>query len=1021
MKINKLTMNAFSTYHHLTTIDFEKMIDHGLYLISGPTGSGKTTIFDAITFALYGQASGSERQQAHFRSDYADAKEETYVELTFELHNKVYTVKRSPTYYRQGYKTPKMANAYLTYDQMTIEGVKEVNQKINELLGVDVHQFKQIVMIAQGEFTKLIYASSEEREKVLRHIFHTESIVKFEEMLKEKTKQYKDQYHISSNQIISQYQLLSFSDEFMKKHQDNFHPSYIEEALMENQKMYDCYHDTQGEYQKIQTEYDKLSQEYYQKQKKNQDILEYRNVSLKYQKHLEKQEFMKQNILDIDKLKLIQKNQTMVYQYQTLQTDLKNNDKALTNALSKHQDLQKQSQQIEKEYLQIPKYKIKKEEYALEIQHINDLLKQKETFKRLQKQYNEVQKEHTLKKKEYDQLNEKYITLTKHMERDQENVNRLSALQLQLEQMDQMVKETNQKRISIHDLSDLFDQSHDIQDKHYELSRNYQQRDEEYQSLFKTYHQENENFRRQQAGILAMNLSEGEACPVCGSTHHPQLAKVSSHVLSSSQLEALSKQLEVAKEEKEESYQAVLLENENMRTVQVQIDVYKKQLGIEEELSKEVFIRLLSNVMQITKIQEKTYQKQYTEVQYLKKVKRSLEQNRETVSLQERKLNSLLEDIHELEKQLTALNTQLDSLNMKDVQTDYQKQLLQKQNEYQELEKKIQSIENQYHTSQKNLSLLQQQIQTLEEQKDELNKKYNEMKIKYDSFIRDSFETVESYQYYFNMLDQLNNKEKLYQEYQIEERTLLSQLKRLEKLKELDLIDLSQEEQLLKEIDEKRNALYKDMNQKHVLYQNNSHLLKDIQQTYQQNQDILHQYTLYQDLSDYTSGKNPQRLSFERYVLSTYFENILEYANIELAKMSNGRFALYRKVETKGAKQQGLDLNVLDYETGMMRDVQSLSGGESFKAALSLALGLSSMIQSYAGGIELNTLFIDEGFGSLDHESLDQALAVLLDMKNDNKVIGIISHVSDLKERINTQIIVEKGKNGSLLHIEKDG
>ena len=807
----------------------------------------------------------------------------------------------------------------------------------------------------------------------------------------------------------------------MKKHQDNFHPSYIEEALMENQKMYDCYHDTQEEYQKIQTEYDKLSQEYYQKQKKNQDILEYRNVSLKYQKHLEKQEFMKQNILDIDKLKLIQKNQTMVYQYQTLQTDLKNNDKALTNALSKHQDLQKQSQQIEKEYLQIPKYKIKKEEYALEIQHINDLLKQKETFKRLQKQYNEVQKEHTLKKKEYDQLNEKYITLTKHMERDQENVNRLSALQLQLEQMDQMVKETNQKRISIHDLSDLFDQSHDIQDKHYELSRNYQQRDEEYQSLFKTYHQENENFRRQQAGILAMNLSEGEACPVCGSTHHPQLAKVSSHVLSSSQLEALSKQLEVAKEEKEESYQAVLLENENMRTVQVQIDVYKKQLGIEEELSKEVFIRLLSNVMQITKIQEKTYQKQYTEVQYLKKVKRSLEQNRETVSLQERKLNSLLEDIHELEKQLTALNTQLDSLNMKDVQTDYQKQLLQKQNEYQELEKKIQSIENQYHTSQKNLSLLQQQIQTLEEQKDELNKKYNEMKIKYDSFIRDSFETVESYQYYFNMLDQLNNKEKLYQEYQIEERTLLSQLKRLEKLKELDLIDLSQEEQLLKEIDEKRNALYKDMNQKHVLYQNNSHLLKDIQQTYQQNQDILHQYTLYQDLSDYTSGKNPQRLSFERYVLSTYFENILEYANIELAKMSNGRFALYRKVETKGAKQQGLDLNVLDYETGMMRDVQSLSGGESFKAALSLALGLSSMIQSYAGGIELNTLFIDEGFGSLDHESLDQALAVLLDMKYDNKVIGIISHVSDLKERINTQIIVEKGKNGSLLHIEKDG
>ena len=172
-------------------------------------------------------------------------------------------------------------------------------------------------------------------------------------------------------------------------------------------------------------------------------------------------------------------------------------------------------------------------------------------------------------------------------------------------------------------------------------------------------------------------------------------------------------------------------------------------------------------------------------------------------------------------------------------------------------------------------------------------------------------------------------------------------------------------------------------------------------------------------LYDYTSGKNPLRMSFERYVLSAYFEQILEFANIELLKMTQGRFALYRKKDVKGVKQQGLDLSVLDYETGMMRDIQSLSGGESFKAALSLALGLSSMIQNYAGGIELNTLFIDEGFGTLDHESIDQALSVLMDLKNDHKTIGIISHVDELKERIDTQIIVEKGQQGSSLHIER--
>ncbi|MEG0277420.1 MAG: SMC family ATPase, partial [Coprobacillus sp.] len=194
MKIISLTMNAFLAYKEKTTIDFENMIDHGLYLISGPTGAGKTTIFDAMTFALYGVASGSERNSSYFRSDYADDKEETYVELVFELHQQIYSIKRSPTYTRPGYKTAKSANAILTYKDHVIEGIKEVNQKINELIGVDVHQFKQIVMIAQGEFTKLIYASSEERERVLRHIFHSESLVSFENILREETKKYKDNY-----------------------------------------------------------------------------------------------------------------------------------------------------------------------------------------------------------------------------------------------------------------------------------------------------------------------------------------------------------------------------------------------------------------------------------------------------------------------------------------------------------------------------------------------------------------------------------------------------------------------------------------------------------------------------------------------------------------------------------------------------------------------------------------------------------------------------------------------------------
>ena len=210
------------------------------------------------------------------------------------------------------------------------------------------------------------------------------------------------------------------------------------------------------------------------------------------------------------------------------------------------------------------------------------------------------------------------------------------------------------------------------------------------------------------------------------------------------------------------------------------------------------------------------------------------------------------------------------------------------------------------------------------------------------------------------------------------------------------------------------------MNHEQFIVSDNDKIIKSVQLHYQKNQDILESYTIYQDLYDQASGKNVKRMSFERYVLSYYFEQIIQYANIELLKLTHGRYELYRKVESKGSKQQGLDLSVLDYETGVMRDVESLSGGETFKAALALALGLSSMIQSYAGGIELNTLFIDEGFGSLDKESLDVAMSALLDLKNDHKIIGIISHVDELKERISAQILVHKSKQGSYITMSQN-
>lgn len=1021
MKVISLTMNAFMTYKEKTTIHFEEFMDHGLYLISGPTGAGKTTLFDAMTFALYGVASGSHRNQTYFRSDFADAKEETYVEMTFELHQHIYTVKRSPTYTRPGYKTAKMANATLSYKDVIIEGVKEVNQKINQLLGVDVHQFKQIVMIAQGEFTKLIYASSEEREKVLRHIFHSETLVDFENLLKEETRVYKEQYLLSHQNLQSRFQLLSLPEEFMKDYQEGFHPTYIEAAIKQNEILHKSVLESQTQYENLKQSYDESSKNYYAKQKQNQDLQEYQNIQKQYNEFLASKQQRQTLKDDIQKLKIIKQNQSLIDQYNKIQKDIHTHETKINTLSLQQQTLKQKINQIDQQYLEIPNLKIQKETLILDIEKTKQSLQKQKQYQSLKQQFQQLEQTHQQKREAYQQASKQHQKYLKRIERDQENVNQLPTLQLELQQNEQLVKEMNQRRVSIHDLSELYDQYTQGQDKHFELSKIYTEKDQIYQKAVHLYQQEDENFKRQQAGILALTLQDETPCPVCGSLHHPHPASLSKDVLTANELEELNQQVEKAKINKEEAYQDALMQNNTMNELLTKISIIKKQLNIEDELSKEVFIHLLSDITQITKTQEKTFLKRHNEVEYLKKVKKSLEQDYALFQKQGENLEQTQKEIHDLEKQMIAYTTQileLENQHQSLKSTDLHQQLEKQEQQLQDINDKMTRIEQTYHQLHQELTVISKQYDLLLQQKDTFVLEYQQLSHDFQVIIQEHFTSLEDYQKYLFMMKDFNIMEKTYQDDLIQEQTYISTLERMKKLcQNLQYTDLSKQQGELQELEKQRDQALKTYHTLLHAYQQNLDILQQLQKDYTKNQDIFEKYTLYQDLSDVTSGKNTQRMSFERYVLSSYFEHILEYANVELLKMSQGRFALYRKQSVKGVKQQGLDLSVLDYETGMLRDVQSLSGGESFKAALSLALGLSSMIQSYAGGIELNTLFIDEGFGSLDSESIDQALSVLLDLKNDNKVIGIISHVDELKERIPTQIVVEKGKNGSHLAV----
>lgn len=1023
MKIKTLTMQAFLTYKEKVSIDFETMIDQGIYLISGSTGSGKTSIFDAITFALYGVASGERRQQSYLRSDFADAKEETYVELIFLLRNKEYTVKRSPTYTREGYKTPKNANAFLTYDNQTIEGVREVNAKITEILGVDVNQFKQIVMIAQGEFTRLIYATSEEREKVLRHIFHSEPLVLFQEELKTQMNQYKNDYSLSVQSLLTQFSTLHLSEDFLESHKE-FHPQYIEEAYFENEAIKEDALKKEEFYNQAKKDFDDFSNTFYTLKQANEDIERYELLNSKYNTLLSQEDHMLLLKKDLEKLEEVQNNQNLLIQYKQTKQNLKKYKTLYTELLENEKSLVLQNEEAQKNYQEVSHLSTLKEKLLIQEKQLNDTLKKQDAYKEMISYVYKIQKQkqdETLKKQTLEEENQK---LTNRLERDRESVSHLELFKHQLEESEKLVKELNQRRVSIHELGELYDSYVQRQEEHFGLSNQYQKSLELYKEKQALYLQEEEKYKFEQAGIIALSLKENEPCPVCGSIEHPAPASIKEAIYSEEELLKLKKEVKRLEEEKEGLYLQLTTAHQEVSNVQLRVSFLKKQLGVEEDLSKEIFIKLLGEMTLIINEQQSSYNRKKDEVTYLSRLKKTVLQDEIILKNKEQELEQTSTSIHTIDKDILKYESKLEEM----VETtpliqddDVSKQLQTLKDQLIDISQKITSYTDIYHKTKESLSLLISQKDDLTKTIEDTKTDYALFEKEYNDFIGHFFKDEEEFLEYQEKMKYFRSLEKEYKDYTIEKQTIFNQKEELKlrvqgKKKE----DLSLKQEKMKEMESLKDHLFKEWNQSIHIYEDNQKMIQSIKMEYKKNQDVLENYTVYQDLYDMAAGKNAFKMSFERYVLSFYFEHILKFANVELLKMSQGRFELYRKKETQGARQQGLDLSVLDYETGMLRDIQTLSGGESFKAALSLALGLSSMIQSYAGGIELNTLFIDEGFGSLDNESLDQALNVLLDLKNDDKVIGIISHVGELKERIATKVIVEKGTEGSNIHIEKD-
>lgn len=896
MKPINLKISAFGPYKDEVNIDFTKLGENGIFLITGDTGAGKTSIFDAISFAIFGEVSGSNRPIQTLRSDFADINIDTYVELEFVHKNRKYKILRNPSYEKPKKKgegfTKKSADASLEYDDVVVSGIKNVDIKIEEILGINAKQFKQISMLAQGEFLKILFAESKERTEIFRKIFDTNIYNSIARKLKEKLKINEDELKELKNSFITNTANILWEKEKYINLDSKINEIDIDNVLKE------------------------LEQELEENKEENTNIEE----------EITKQE---------REIKVIEEN---ISKQEELNLKIENYKQLLT----KQNEYKKQEEEIEKLKNKIAQnqkireiIKPKADKVNNEKEIIKKLEKDLDTIKRNIQIGNAKEKEHEKKVEIVNKIGEKYKEYNNYLE---------------------IKKELLEKANIIKNIENL-----EITKNNY--LKEYEQLEKEYKIINNEYLEKESEFFKEQVGIIAEKLEENKPCPVCGSITHPNIAKKSASVLSKEELEKIKENLEIKQNNKLKKQEECIKVNSQINILiqeigkesdnKLELESAKNKLKEEFNINKEKLISIEQTILKEYKsISNKNLD--ITKFEY-DKFKDSiidlinLEKNElvKSKTLQEEKMNQLQESNLRLDKYTKEYFNELLKLRFKN-EEEYNKILL--------TNIEIENIQKNIEDFTRNVAINNTKISDLE--KEAKGKSTKDLKIQKEKLMAYKNILIEKRKEYVKVKGKLDNNMRIYK--------------------------------LLLE-----NA--KELKQK----------IKD--------------FIIYDELSRTANGTlaGKKRIEFEQYVQATYFDMVILEANKRLAKMTENRYFLIRKEESEKISDKiGLDLEVKDNYNGKIRDVKSLSGGEAFKAALSLALGLSDVIQSYSGGIVVDTLFIDEGFGSLDTESREQAINTLSLLIDNNKLIGIISHVTELKERIDKKIIVTKTRDGSKIEIE---
>ena len=913
MRPLKLKISAFGPYAGVTDLNLEKLGTNGIYLITGDTGAGKTTIFDAITYALFGSPSGDNRDASMLRSKYAEADTPTEVELVFVNNGSEYKVVRNPEYDRPAKKgdgfTKQKAGATLYLpDGNIVDRPKEVNAAIREIIGVDRDQFSQISMIAQGDFLKLLLAETKVRQEIFREIFKTVNYQVLQDKLK-----------TESDALLKQFDNAKLS---VNQYINGINCDEADVLSIEVQKAKDGRMMISDVVELISALIDKDTEKSEAVQNDiriTEQTLENINILLTRAESYEKAE------KELEVAIKIQAEKT------PLIDELKEKAATIRNKTPEIEERQKRVTEIQAQY---DEYDSLREKKNIVISVNASLQKDKKSVEDIGDKILLSTQRITVMKKEFSELADsgtKKEKLLNAKEQAENKMQKAADLKKHLSAFENLKK----------DLA--------------AAQNNYLEAEKKSANETEIYNKLNKAFLDCQAGVLAETLEEGVPCPVCGSTAHPAKAMKPIEAPTEAELKKAKQNADTAAE---------LTSTASRRAAEISGKVKAEDNSISKSCKELVGIESV----------EEAYDK-------LEEFIGALNDEIKKLNDEIKSENEKLQRKEALEKLVPEKEKELEEIKISLAETE--KRISADEAKLEETEKQIKESAEKLHFNSKTEA---------EASVAELNSEIEAHKVSLKSAEEDG-RAVE------NELAELKGK--------------IEQLKEsLEEREDIDTDKLTADKEILNLQKVSLTAKQKEVA---IRIAANTTAKANITAKGAELASIEEKLSWVKALSNTANGKisGKEKIALETYIQATFFERIIQRANTRLMVMSGGQYELRRrKVSTDHRGQSGLELDVKDYYNGSVRDVKSLSGGESFKASLSLALGLSDEIQSMAGGIKLDTMFVDEGFGSLDGESLQQAMRALSSLSEGNKLVGIISHVAELKEKIDKQIIVTKEKTG---------